>query len=103
MWWAVAPAGWGCGVGGRSPPLSSVDRVGRGIAQELILKQEEWAKVNGATKIRLYVMGDKAKTIEFYNNRGYKQTEFLKNDIKKSDGVYLDVVVMEKSLTLKLI
>ncbi len=79
------------------------DYRGKGTAQELIFKQEEWAKVNGATKIRLYVMGDRARTIEFYNKRGYKQTEFLKNDFKKSNGVYLDVIVMEKSLTLKLI
>jgi ribosomal protein S18 acetylase RimI-like enzyme len=72
---------------------------GRGVAKELISNQEEWAKNFGSTKSRLYVMGDKPKTIEFYSKNGYEQVEFLKNDFKKSEGAYLDVVVMEKKLT----
>ena len=71
---------------------------GKGIAQELISKQEECAISLGASKIRLYVMGDNSKTIDLYNKRGYSQTDFLKNDIKKGDGIYVDVVVMEKFL-----
>ncbi len=71
---------------------------GRGIARTLIAAQEEWAKSEGAKKVRLYVMAYKEKTIKFYEDNGYKITKISKGDVKRKDGTWADVVTMEKDL-----
>lgn len=71
---------------------------GKGIARALIDIREKWALSEGVRKVRLYVMANKAQTIEFSKKNGYSVTETLKGDIKRKDGTWADVVVMEKDL-----
>jgi len=71
---------------------------GQGIARKLIEEREEWAKSIGAKKIRLYVIADKEKTIEFSKKNGYNVIDILKNNVQRSDGTYLDILLMEKDL-----
>lgn len=71
---------------------------GKGIAHALIDIRERWAFSEGAKKIRLYVMANKSRTIEFSKKNGYLITEILKGDIERKDGTWADVVVMEKDL-----
>ncbi len=71
---------------------------GQGIARKLIAAREEWAKAEGAKKVRLYVMADREKTIKFSKDNGYTITEILKGDVKRKDGTWADVVIMEKDI-----
>jgi GNAT superfamily N-acetyltransferase len=70
----------------------------RGIARKLIEVRERWAISEGAQKVRLYVMAEKTKTIEFSKKNGYIIVENLKGDVERSNGTWADVVVMEKVL-----
>jgi hypothetical protein len=64
----------------------------------LVDAKEEWAKKLGAHKIRLYVLADRKKTIDFWEKNEYKIIETLKNDLPRNDGSFADVVVMEKNI-----
>jgi ribosomal protein S18 acetylase RimI-like enzyme len=71
---------------------------GKGIAHALIDVREKYAVSQSAQKVRLYVMADKMRTIEFSKKNGYSITETLKGDVQRKDGTWSDVVVMEKKL-----
>lgn len=71
---------------------------GKGIARKLINAREEWARSQGAEKVRLYVIADREKTIEFSKKNGYKITETLENNFQKPDSSWGNVLVMEKDL-----
>jgi GNAT superfamily N-acetyltransferase len=71
---------------------------GQGLAKSLVKAREDWAKSEGATKVRLYVIADRLKTIEFSKKNGYEVKEVLKNNSQRKDGSLVDVVIMEKDL-----
>lgn len=71
---------------------------GKGIARKLVEAREKWAASEGAKKIRLYVVADREKTIEFSKKNGYYIVETLKGNSQKNDGTKIDVIVMEKDL-----
>lgn len=71
---------------------------GKGIAKALVAAREEWARSIGAKKLRLYVVADRVKTIEFSAKNGYTIVETQKGGTTRNDGSKVDVVIMEKSL-----
>lgn len=71
---------------------------GKGIARKLIKAREEWAKSQGAEKVRLYIIADREKTIEFSKNNGYKIVEVKDRVNQRKDGTWWGAVVMEKDL-----
>lgn len=70
----------------------------KGIAKHLVSVREEWAKLKGASKVRLYVLADRIKTIEFSKKNGYMIIETQKANTQRQDGTWMDTVIMEKSL-----
>ncbi|MDO8523069.1 MAG: GNAT family N-acetyltransferase [bacterium] len=72
---------------------------GQGIARKLVKAREEWAKSMGAHKVRLGIIADRLKTIEFSKKNGYKIMETLRNRAQIKDGTWVDVVFMEKDLS----
>ena len=71
---------------------------GKGIAKKLMKAREDWAKSMGAEKIRLYVIANRQRTIEFAKKNYYKVIETLKNNVERNDGTYIDILLMEKDL-----
>ncbi|OGZ10976.1 MAG: hypothetical protein A3D67_03505 [Candidatus Lloydbacteria bacterium RIFCSPHIGHO2_02_FULL_51_22] len=71
----------------------------RGIGTRIVEARENWALSEGAKRVRLYVIADRKKTIEFSEKNGYKVTEILKNNSQRKDGTFVDVVIMEKDLS----
>lgn len=71
---------------------------GRGIAKQLIKARENWAQEKGAERIRTYVIASRNSTLELFKRVGYEKKELLKNNAQRSNGTYVDVIVLEKTL-----
>ena len=103
-----APIGMGRGIYEEDDPnIPHVDKLGvlsefrgKGIGQALMGDMEKWATENGADRIRLHVLADQEKTVNFYKANGFNIVETLKGDIQRHDGTWQDVYLMEKILEI---
>jgi putative acetyltransferase len=78
--------------------MVAASRRRQGIGSALMVAAESWARSAAITKIELHVLPHNAAAIALYEKLGYQREGFRVAHYRRSDGSYIDAILMAKRL-----